>query len=66
VDQSAVLGLTQGPTLPLVPAIPSRLLRAVSQRIKRPGRETDLSPLSSSDVKKGGAVYSLAYQQSVF
>jgi hypothetical protein len=61
VDQSAVLGLTQGPTLPLVSGIPSRILGAVSQRFKRPGRETDLSLLSSSAVKKGGAVYSLAY-----
>jgi hypothetical protein len=38
VAQNAVLGLTQGSTLPLVRWYSKSTMRAVSQRVKRPDR----------------------------
>jgi hypothetical protein len=43
---------TLGPTQPAIKWVPRHLSRGV----KRQGRETDLSPPSSAEVKNGGAV----------
>jgi len=45
---------------PLVKGVPI----ALSWRIKRPGRETDHSPLTSAQVKKGGALHPRPYMSS--
>jgi hypothetical protein len=36
----------------------------ISQRVKRPGRETDHSPPSSAEMKNGGAILQLLHMSS--
>jgi hypothetical protein len=49
---STVSRPTLGPTQPLI----QWLLGALSQGIKRPGREADHSPPSTAEVKNGGTI----------